>query len=382
MSRSDTFDRILASLHRATLNDSHWAHTAALIDDACGAAANGLIVGEGFENDARVHFARFYFRGQRREDVEREYFEVYHPHDERVPRLRRLPDSQLVHVSELYSEAERKTSPVYNEGLPRIASQNGLNVRLDGREGLRIVWAFADPVKPTGWGDADLGMIERLLPHVRHFVSLRQALASAYALGASLNQLLDNTRIGVIHLDRSGRIVEANDHAGSLLRSGNGVQDRDGILSAWLPPDNARLKRLLALALPTFSARAATGGSMTLPRSSGLPPLVVHVMPLSVRETDFGGRRVAALVLLVDPGDRPQIDPGLVAEVLDLTPKESVVAVRLAQGRTVRDVAAEMGCKEVTVYWHLRQIYTKRGMSRQADLMREVLSLSTISSGR
>ena len=381
MSRGHSFDRILASLHQAALNDAHWPHTAALIDDACGATANGLIVGEGFDKDARVHFARFYFRGLRREDVEREYFEVYHPRDERVPRLRQLPDGQLVHVPELYSEAERKTSPVFNEGLPRIASQSGLNVRLDGPDGLRIVWAFADPIEATGWGAAHVCMIERLVPHVRQFVCVRQALASAAALGASLTQLLDHTRIGVVHLDRSGRIVEANDRARGLLRSGNGLHDRDGYLCAWLPHDNARLEQLLARALPSLGARAATGGSMTLPRSSGLPSLALHVNPVSARQADFGGLRVAALVLLVDPADRPRIDPRLVAEVLGLTPTESVVAVRLSQGETVRNIAAEMGCKEVSVYWHLRQIYRKRGMSRQADLMRQVLALAAVSTG-
>ena len=383
MSRRDAFDRILASLHDATFDDAHWPHTAALIDDACGAAANGLVVGEGFADDARVYFARFYFRGQRREDVEHEYFEVYHPRDERLPRLRQLPDSQVVHVTRLYSEAERKTSPVYNEGLPRIASQNGLNVRLDGPDGLRIVWAFADPVEPAGWGTAQTRMIERLVPHIRHFVCVRQVVAGADALGASLTQMLDNTRVGVIHLDLSGRVVEANDRAHCLLRRGNGLQDQGGFLCAWLPADDARFKQLLAGALPTFSNEAATGGSMTVRRASGLPPLVVHVNPVSVRQMDFGGRRVAALVLVVDPGDRPRIDPRLVAEVLGLTPAESAVAVLLSQGKTVRDIATERNCQEKAVHWHLQQIYKKRGMSRQTDLVRQVLSLSALSgSGR
>ena len=67
------------------------------------------------------------------------------------------------------------------------------------------------------------------------------------------------------------------------------------------------------------------------------------------------------------------------AETLGLTPAESVVAVLLSQGKTVRDISADMGCKEVSVYWHLRQIYKKRDISRQADLVRQVLSLSAVS---
>ena len=47
---------------------------------------------EGPKDDLRVLFVGLYYRGQRREDLERKYFEVYHPIDERVPRLRQLPD--------------------------------------------------------------------------------------------------------------------------------------------------------------------------------------------------------------------------------------------------------------------------------------------------
>ena len=49
-------------------------------------------------------------------------------------------------------------------------------------------------------------------------------------LGDSLTQLLDNTQVGVIDLDRRGRVVEANDRARFLLRHGNGLHDRDGFL--------------------------------------------------------------------------------------------------------------------------------------------------------
>ena len=51
--------------------------------------------------------------------LEREYFDVYYPRDERIPRLWQLPDSRLVHVKDLYTAEEMKTSPVYNEILLR-----------------------------------------------------------------------------------------------------------------------------------------------------------------------------------------------------------------------------------------------------------------------
>ena len=98
-----------------------WPGASALIDEACGLTGNGLVVAEGPKDDIRVLFVGGYWRGQRREDLEREYLKNYHPTDERIPRLRQLPDSHLVHVKELYTAEELKTSPTYNELLCRAA---------------------------------------------------------------------------------------------------------------------------------------------------------------------------------------------------------------------------------------------------------------------
>ena len=130
MSQQNAFKRILASLYEAMLDDTLWPGTSALIDEACGITGNTLLVGEGPKDDVRVVFVGHYYRGQRRKDLEREYLEVYHPIDERVPRLRQLPDSRLVHVTELYTAEELKTSPTYNEIMLRCDHQDSLNVRL------------------------------------------------------------------------------------------------------------------------------------------------------------------------------------------------------------------------------------------------------------
>ena len=117
MNNHDAFARIVASVYDAMLDDARWPATSALIDEACGMTSNGLLVAEGPKDDPRVLTVGLYTKGQRHEDVEREYLEVYHPIDERVPRVRQLPDSRLVHVTDLYTAEELKTSPTYNELL-------------------------------------------------------------------------------------------------------------------------------------------------------------------------------------------------------------------------------------------------------------------------
>ncbi len=375
MSDQDAFEGILVSLYDAMLDPAQWQETSALIDEACGTKGNALGIGEGPKDDIRVISAGLYYGGQRCEDLEREYLDVYHPIDECVPRFRQLPDSHLAHTTDLYTAEELKTSPTYNELLHRASAQDSLHVRLDGPDGSYIAWAIADPVSPGGWGFSQIMTIKGLLPHIRQFVRVQQALAKTEALGTSVTDLLDNPRVGVIHLDRRGQIVAVNDCARTILLHGDALSDRGGVLRARVPDDHVRLERLVAAALPTSSA-VAVSGSMLLRRATMLPPFVVHIKPVVAPQMDFGARRVAALVLLVEPGRQSRIDPSLVAETLGLTPAESQIAVWLTEGKTVREIAVETGRQERSIHWHLRQIYHKQGLFRQADLVRLVLSLA------
>ena len=282
-----------------------------------------------------------------------------------------------MHVKDLYTAEELKTSPTYNEMLLRSQYQNGLNVRLDGPDTSHISWGLGDPVASDGWGSSEIATIKRLLPHIRQFIRVRQALVRAEAHETTVTVLLDNTRIGVIHLDRSGRILEVNDRARRILRHGDGLSDRDGVLGALTPDDQLRLEGLVASALPAVGA-IAVSGSMLLGRPSGSPPFVVHVKPVAVPQPDYGARHAAALVLIVEPGSQHRIDPGLVAKTLGLTPMESRVAAGLAEGRSVDEMAGAMGNTKHAVYWHLQRIYRKLSISRQTELVRLVLPLADL----
>ena len=379
MDRQDTFNRVVAALHDAMIDDSHWAAASRLIEAACRSKGNALVFGERQAEDVRIFMARFFHRGQRRTDWEREYYAVYHPVDERAPRLNRLPNARAVHVRELFTAEELRTSPIYNEALRRGESQNSLNVHLDGPGGSNIIWALSDPLEGSGWGSAEVALVESLAPHVRHYVQVRDRLVGAEALGTSLSGLLDNTRLGVIHLDGRGRLVAANDRALAVLRRGDGLYERDGLLCAWLSVDHSRLQCLLARAL---EGEAPVGGSMPVQRRSGGPGLGLQISPLGPWQAELNGRRVSALVLVVDPAGRGSIDARRVSALLGLKRSEGRAAALLAEGLTVHDIAASTGWRESYVRWLLMQAYRKHGLSGQVDLVRLVLALEQLPDGR
>ena len=381
MTKREAFERILTSLHEAALDDTRWSNASKLLDETLGVYGNSFGIGDIHSGeDIEFYFAGMFFHGQRDLDLESEYFEAYYPVDERVPLVRRLPDGQPALISDLYSEEELRASVVYNEFLNRAHARNCISYRLDGPMGLSSVWFFHDPLQGGDWSSARLDLIRRLLPHIRQYVRVRQSLLGAGALGASLTELLDTIGAGVIQLDRRGRILEMNDLARNVLRSGDALFDERGFLFARTPEDDAQLQRLLKRALPPFRLQGVSG-SMTVSRASDLP-LMLHVNPVDWRERDFRVWPVAALVLVVNLANRLRIDPAAAESALGLTRMQSRVAALLAEGMSVPEIAAAMQRKQSTIRTHVKNTLAKHGLTRQAELVGLVLQLANAPEAR
>ena len=214
---------------------------------------------------------------------------------------------------------------------------------------------------------------------MRHAINVRHALVGAGALGATVLGLLENAHLGVICLDSRGRIAHSNSRAVDILRGSDRLYDRRGVLCAASPSADATLRRLLAQALPRWGrAVVPTGGSLTIASVRRRPPLAVHVIPLAASLWDFGARSAAVLVLIADPSTPTRIDPARLASTLGLTETESQIAAVLAEGGTVGEIAKARFRAEDSVRWHVKRMYAKLGISRQADLVRMVHSVASL----
>ena len=132
MSERDAFDRILASFHDARIDDTHWLQTFTLMDDACRTKGDMLTFAEGCARDEiELPCARSCFRGEHNRELERKYVDSCLPWDERIPRFRTMPDSQILHVPVVCAERKRRTSPPCEDVLHGSGGQNGPSMRRD-----------------------------------------------------------------------------------------------------------------------------------------------------------------------------------------------------------------------------------------------------------
>ena len=367
---------VLAALNEAALDDSKWPACAIQIDQACGTVGSCVTYSPiGSAERESVFFVRICIRGERRRDLEREYFENYYALDEAALRFRSLPDGELVHVPDLYTNAERETSRTYNSFLVANDLQNSVHMQLTYPEGSRVTFTLLRPGVERGPNLFRIQAIKSLLPHIARFAHLRQALFDARASRESLTELLDNTRIGIIQLDWRFRIVQINDCARTILQKNDGLHEENGFLRARRPEDNYNLQRLLERALPQLG-KPGVSGSIALGRTSVAPRFLLNVIPTSGEHTNFQFARMGVSIVIVDPVIRATIDPEVVAAALGLTPSESQIACLLAAGNSIRDIAHSTGREENTIRWHIRRIFNKQSITRQTELIRRVLELA------
>lgn len=185
-------------------------------------------------------------------------------------------------------------------------------------------------------------------------------------------------RIGIVLLDRHRRIVVANDHAQLLLHSGIEISVIEGELVSHRESDNYMLNQLLAAALSN-SMEDVLEGVMVVRRPDG-SPVTIYVSPFSADDILNLGilSKIAVIVMMMDPQDKPQIDKSRLADALSLTPAQAHVAAELASGEMVQSIAASTYRSLAVVRWHIKQMMTQLDVTSQTDLVRLVITTPSV----
>lgn len=279
---------------------------------------------------------------------------------------------------QVISPQEFERSALYNDFLRRADCRYSLFMTLPVDEETLAAQCFLrGPDRAPFEGEVEI--FQRLLPHLRRALRLRALLDSAEGRGRDLQAALDAVGPPVAILDAQGRVLGVNALAEALLRAEDGVQVLQGKLSVTLPAAAAAftdaLQKAVRLCEPLLrpEARAVPGVVEVLREKAEALRLIL--MPLrdnhALRAT--GESRARVLVVLQEAHSAPRLDPGLIGQLHQLTPTEALLAVALAQGRTVAEFAGSRGTSEHTVRTQLKSLLEKTGTQRQTDLVAVVL---------
>jgi DNA-binding CsgD family transcriptional regulator len=179
----------------------------------------------------------------------------------------------------------------------------------------------------------------------------------------ALSATLDSLTTGIVVVADRGRILHANTAARRMLSARKPIAAVNGILSV----RDASASRKLASAIASAKEATIASGIGVALRSR--EPAIAFVLPLA--HGNLGGQTPAptAAVFVTEVGASPPADIAALAESFGLTPAETRTLEHLVRGATVADTAAALGVSMATAKTHLVHIFSKTGISRQADLL-------------
>jgi DNA-binding CsgD family transcriptional regulator len=207
-----------------------------------------------------------------------------------------------------------------------------------------------------------------LSPILSTSAALTRALAASAVNGALGAFELSNTAIMLIN--RHGDIYQMNHAAETLLRGEVCINSRRIV-----GPDPAASS---ALTRAVFELMRRGGAAMSapiwLPRRNK-SALLAYPAKLS-RVTANALADCQAIVIFVDPEERPAARVSLLQSGYSLTRTEAKLASRLATGASLEDVSNELQITNETARTHLKHVFAKMGIRRQSELVALLSALS------
>ncbi|WP_343731904.1 helix-turn-helix transcriptional regulator [Duganella sp.] len=224
--------------------------------------------------------------------------------------------------------------------------------------GLALHRAIDDP---EDFSVAHANQLAMLTPHFGQAMALRARLRASDELDRQLRRHLDRMRSGLIVCDAQAQVQWMNQRARALLQQSGGLQLRGDVLCA----ADARLRRHIA------DLAAGAGGNRYLTVGEGRESL--H-LALQASEGSLPGGPGTVLLALTDVAADVPVSASAIAALFGLTRAEASLVAGLVAGSSLEQYAQRRGVALGTVRGQLKQVQAKTGATRQAELVRLVLS--------
>ena len=224
--------------------------------------------------------------------------------------------------------------------------------------------------------DETVAGLQLVLPHLQRAARISGLLDAAAHTARQFENVVEKLSTPVILVRADLSIVHVNSAAQQLLDTGNPLGTRDGVLTCAVPGGQRALVQIVARSADNETILAGSGVGLPMRTSFGQLH-TLHVMPLGAGTLRPGLAQGAAAAIFVSTAT---VTNNLASDVLvplfNFTPTEIRVFEHIAEGRTVLEIAELMSVAQSTVRTHVRRLFEKAGVNRQADLIRMATALS------
>jgi len=176
--------------------------------------------------------------------------------------------------------------------------------------------------------------------------------------------LLNHLTHGILLFDSFGEVVFANQAAAAVLSDGGPLR----LIAGQVRASSSRVQRDLNSAIAA-ACRAEASRVVRIEAADGRSLLMV-LSTLRSALSPVGYGPVVAMAFVSDVGCAPSVPLERLAQTYQLTGSEARIALAAASGESPGKIAARLRLSANTIKTHLRRVYEKLGIHRQAELVR------------
>jgi len=292
--------------------------------------------------------------------------------------MRHLPVERLVYSSDdLVPHSVLLKHPVWTDFYAPYGVQESIGAIVCATGAEMTALAFYSPALKQAEIDRRKAILGELVPHVHGAMAAYWRRLRAEEHIAVSKYALDELSLGILWLDQNGKILHANRNAEKILNAHDGLSQRNGEFRATDPDDMAHLSR--AMASPAGSMAAFPADVLLrISRPSGRDPYTVSLVPTTTERADAASSTIHFIAYLTDPSDLPNKAGDRLSQLYRLTSAEMAIAIGLARGQTIEELATARNTSIHTVRTQTKQMMSKLGAKRQGDVIRAVVSLSIL----
>ena len=227
------------------------------------------------------------------------------------------------------------------------------------------------------WHEGDIRIIHEIVPHLRRALDIHAEFSRLRMQQDALMKGLDRLVIGLILYDRNAHAVYINPTAKAIIRSHPALTLNDGELILNATDENENLHQTIldtARVDPEDSWKQSVAIGITHPDVVAPLPLLVTPMHAHRLTSELSYEGASAAVFLSDPNLQQPISVPNLVSVYGLSPSEAQVAISMANGHSIEEIANSSNHSVHTIRSQLKSIFRKTGVTRQSELIKLLLT--------
>jgi DNA-binding CsgD family transcriptional regulator/PAS domain-containing protein len=286
----------------------------------------------------------------------------YRAEDDPIPYYRMEPFTAF-ELREFVGDCPADTHPFIARFMQPLHMDYLLILRVVTGTGLQ---AWISVTRRTPFTVAERKLLERVGRLLEPALALFGAWKEATEQRDAYARVVRARATGVLRIDQNGKVLDLDPGTAQWIAEEPALSLDNGRLGATAPADRQKLEKALASIVEGRSEEEL------LALGTGGRTIELLIYRVSEAFEPAWSASPRAIVYLRVGGREALPSPQRIRTLFNLSRREAALAAVLARGLTLGQAAVDLGISEMTARAYLRQIFQKTGVSRQAELIRQV----------